>query len=302
VRLELATLFVAVAIYGGFAALTWFYRDLPLWLVVPLGALLIAWHGSLQHETIHDHPTPWRWVNSWIGGIPLSLWIPYPLYRHTHLRHHGFGGRYLTDPLRDPESFYLPLGGLASRGPLRRFLAAFNCTLAGRMLVGPLLAIGSFWISEAKRLVAGDLPRLAIWMVHAVSVAILLAWVVGVCRIPFLIYVFCIVYPGASVSLIRSFTEHHAHHDPAMRTAVVEAHPFWGLLFLNNNLHVVHHDFPAVPWYALPALWRTRTEAERARVAGSGLLFRGGYLEVMRLFMLRPAISVEHPDVKAPPG
>ena len=56
-RIELPTLGVAVAIYGGFLLLTWFYRDLPLWVTAPIGALLIAWHGSLQHETIHHHPT-----------------------------------------------------------------------------------------------------------------------------------------------------------------------------------------------------------------------------------------------------
>ena len=27
------------------------------------------------------------------------------------------------------------------------------------------------------------------------------------------------------------------------------------LLFLNNNLHVVHHAHPAVPWYRLPAIY-----------------------------------------------
>ncbi len=40
---ELPTLAVAVAIYGGFFVITWWYHSLPVWLAVPVGALLLAW-------------------------------------------------------------------------------------------------------------------------------------------------------------------------------------------------------------------------------------------------------------------
>ena len=61
-RFELPTIGVAIGVYGGFVSLTWFFTSLPLWAAAPLGALLLAWQGSLQHETIHGHPTPWRRV------------------------------------------------------------------------------------------------------------------------------------------------------------------------------------------------------------------------------------------------
>src|ERR1700689_2025289 len=121
-RFEPQTLSVAVAIYGGFGLVTWYFHSLPLWVVVPLGAVLIAWHGSLQHETIHGHPFPSRRLNALLGGVPLSLFIPYSLYRRTHLWHHRFAGRILTDPLVDPESFYLTQGALANSSTPVRFL------------------------------------------------------------------------------------------------------------------------------------------------------------------------------------
>src|SRR5882757_5062405 len=80
-RLEWPTLFVALAIHGGYLMLTAFFRELPLLVSVPLMSLLLAWYSSLQHETIHGHPTPSRRFNAALGGLPLALWIPYTVYR-----------------------------------------------------------------------------------------------------------------------------------------------------------------------------------------------------------------------------
>ena len=57
---EAPTLCLAAVIYGGLLALTLAWHALPLVLALPLGAWLLAWHSSLQHEIIHDHPTPYR--------------------------------------------------------------------------------------------------------------------------------------------------------------------------------------------------------------------------------------------------
>src|SRR5437870_4407700 len=87
-RLELPTWGVAGGVYGGWLALTLFFHQLPTWAVVVLGAYLIAWHGSLQHETIHGHPTRSPRINHAVAWLPLSLWLPYRLYRDSHLQHH----------------------------------------------------------------------------------------------------------------------------------------------------------------------------------------------------------------------
>src|SRR5260370_8058983 len=57
-RWELPTWCVAAAVYSGFLLATWNFQALPLWLAAPLVSLLLAWHGSLQHETISRPPTP----------------------------------------------------------------------------------------------------------------------------------------------------------------------------------------------------------------------------------------------------
>jgi fatty acid desaturase len=294
-HLDFYTLSVAIVVHGSLLALTAFFGDLPLWLAAPLGSLLLAWYGSLQHETIHGHPTSSRRVNAMLGGLPLSLWIPYGIYRETHLRHHRHGGRYLTEVERDPESFYLQPGALSNAGVIRRAIHAANCTLAGRIILGPAVAITKLWVSEARKLWSADRRRLLIWSRHVLGVAIVLFWIVGVCHVSLIVYVALVVYPSVSLTQLRSFAEHRAHVSSRLRTRVVEANPVWALIFLNNNLHIAHHAHPKLPWHQLPRAWRRM----RGAVSDPSLVIRGGYREVIRNHLFRPLIAAEHPGPNA---
>lgn len=102
---ELRTILVAVVIYGAWIVLTYYYSTLPSWFVVPIAAYVITWHSSLQHECIHGHPTANETINRLIASLPLSLWLSYERYRSTHLAHHRTES--LTDPVDDPESYYV---------------------------------------------------------------------------------------------------------------------------------------------------------------------------------------------------
>jgi hypothetical protein len=77
---------------------------------------------------------------------------------------------------------------------------------------------------------------------------------------------------------------------------VVETNPLLSLIFLYNNLHVVHHDRPALPWYALPAAWRKlQADGGDAAARAAGMVYARGYLDVIGRYLVRPAIDVEHP-------
>jgi len=289
-RLELRTLSIAVAIHAGLLLWPLCFAHLSLWLAAPLGSVLLAWYGSLQHETIHGHPTSSRRFNRLIGSVPWSLWIPYEIYRETHIRHHRHSGRRLTEVGHDPESFYLPPGHLAKVGAFRRAMLLANCTLAGRLLLGPLIAVASFWMDSARQLRASPRHRW-IWLRHILAVAVLVTWMTWICDVPAWIYALLVVYPSISLTHLRSFAEHRADdHSPA-RTNVVESNPLWSLIFLNNNLHVAHHAHPHVPWYELPQVWQRMREV----APGAGIVFRGGYREVCRKYLFRPFITPEHP-------
>ncbi len=288
-RWEAPTWALVVFIYGGWLALTWWWTVLPAWVVLPLGAWLCAWHMSLQHELIHGHPTRNERVNAALAAPPLNLWLPYELYREAHLRHHR--AEHLTDPLEDPESTYVTPDAWVRTGRMRRCVHSLCNTAVGRVAFGPARTIPGFWLRQAALVRSGAAPWRA-WLVHTVGVVATLWWVCGVCHIGAAAYAVCFVYPGTALIMLRSLAEHRAALRPRDRTAVVEQAGLLGLLFLNNNLHVLHHERPHVAWYALPAEWRRA----RAHVLESwqGPLYRG-YRDVARRYALRPHHPGPHP-------
>jgi fatty acid desaturase len=288
-RVEWPTLLVAAAIYGGFGLVTWYHVLLPWWVLLPLGAYLLAWHGSLQHEVTHGHPTPSAVVNELLVLPSLWLWLPFRLYRETHLAHHN--DAQLTDPLADPESYYLDAQSWAAAGPMTRaFLRAHN-TLAGRLLLGPLRCFWLFYKGEIVRLLRGDTSHLQAWAIHAAGITLVLAWVVGVCQMPLWQYLL-FAYAGTSLTLLRSFLEHQARPEVSERSVIVESGPLMSLLFLNNNLHLVHHDKPGLSWYRLPAFYRQRRDLFLA--SNGGYHFKG-YREVFRRYFFRAKEQPLHP-------
>lgn len=284
------TLGLAVVIYGGWGTATFFHAKLGWPALLVVGGWLTAWHGSLQHEIIHGHPTPSRRVNAAIGFPPLSLWLPFEAYRRSHLAHHA--SHHLTDPHHDPEARYLS----ATAGPVRRALAVVQATLLGRLTLGPLIEISGFLAEEAQRLVRREPGRARLWRVHALAVGAILAWLTWVCHMRIDLYLACFVYPGAALSLLRSFAEHRADPSGRHRVAVVERAPILGLLFLNNNLHAAHHDRPGAAWHQLPAFYRR----DRARLlqANGGLVYEG-YGQIVRRFFLKPHDEILHPSREA---
>ncbi|WP_245198757.1 fatty acid desaturase [Jiella mangrovi] len=286
---------MAITIYAGWGLLGFFHHLIPLWLLVPAAAWTIAWHGSLQHEIIHGHPTRWRRVNRALGFVPLSLFVPFERYRTLHLCHHRDDR--LTDPLDDPESYYWSDEDWARLSPLARGLVEAQTCLAGRLVIGPLWSISRFLFTEFRAMRAGDRVVAAIWARHLVGVAVILAWLWSVCGLSPLAYLLIFVYPGTALQLVRSFAEHKADGAVSKRTAIVEGSPILALLFLNNNLHAAHHAHPTLPWYCLPSWYR---ENRGALLGGNGGLLYEGYGEVFRRFLLAPHDRPPHPLGRAP--
>ncbi len=284
------TWLVAVAIYTLWALLIWFHRAIPWWVQMPVGAYLIAWQFSLQHEAIHSFRGVPGWLRTLAVFPPLGLWFPFPLYRKSHSTHHR--NTWLTVPGVDTESYYVRQAEWVAASPLWRNILLFNQTLLGRMTIGPLLRLAKLTEREIGRVRRGDRSHLKHWAVHVVLVGLLFWYISGVCGMPWWHYVVVIAYPGFSLGLLRSFIEHRAAAKVGGRVATVESNTLFGLLFLYNNLHAVHHLKPTMPWYEIPGFYH----ANRAKVLGHNgdFLFRG-YREIARKYLVKPVFVPIHP-------
>ena len=292
--LEWPTLVLALVIYAGWLAATWYWRALPLPLLFVAGGWLIAWQSSLQHETIHGHPTRSRRFNEALGWPPLSLWLPYASYRDSHTRHHRTGR--LTDPLDDPESGYVSAAAWKKSSVVERALASFQMTLLGRLTFGTLAMIFVTLRQELHAIVHGNRRRRRIWCAHMLGVALVLLWVTQACGMPLWLYLVAFVLPGAALTRLRAFAEHRWAKRLDERTVVVESWLF-GLLFLHNNLHVAHHLYPAAPWYRLPGLYRELSIELHGR---QGRRVYRGYREVAWRFLLRRYDTPRYPGRLSP--
>ena len=287
-RLEWPTITVIILCYAlwlivGF----WLYPISPL-LTLCIMVILSALHSSLTHEAIHGHPTNNRLINEALVCFPLSLIYPYRRYRQTHLLHHR--NTFITDPFEDPESYYLAWWQFKPMPYPVKQLLRVNNSMAGRLIFGPLLSALAFITSDIRKM---SKPSSAIWLgwlLHLPPCAIVL-YCLYMMGIPFWVYLLGVCWPALSLMSLRSFAEHRWHETPEGRTIIVEHSPLsW--LFLNNNLHLVHHYHPMEPWYKLPALYKKDREKWQKR--NDGYVYKN-YFELWKAYGFKPKEPVVHP-------
>jgi len=288
--IEWRTVGLIALTWTAFGFLTWFWRELTWLVLTPLGAYLVCLHGSLQHEALHGHPTRSALINELLVFPPVSLWFPYRRYKRLHLTHHR--NEDLTDPALDPESRYFDPRAWERLPRLLRPLFVANNAMLGRFVLGPLIATIIFVGDEARLMRKGEHEVIEAWALHALGIAIVWFWVSSVCGMSFWQYVLFIAYWGNSLTLMRSYAEHRAHERVGCRTIIVETNPLIGLMFLNNNLHMAHHERPGLAWYKLPAYYREHRE--RLLEDNCGFVIEG-YARLARRWGLKPKEPVAHP-------
>lgn len=292
---EWPTMFLIVACYG-----SWLVAGLviwPAWPVVALAvmALTVALQSSLVHEVLHGHPTRNALVNEALVSLPLGLVWPYRRFKTLHLRHHA--DERLTDPLDDPESYYRALWQHERLPEAMKLLLRINNTLTGRFVIGPLLSSVGFILGDFRAIRSGDRVIGQAWLLHGAGLCIVLPFVHFGFGMPLWLYVLVPTWLGQSLIAIRTFAEHQWSEHPEGRTVIVERSPL-SLLFLNNNLHFVHHKNPAVAWYRLPGLFRERRAEWLAMNKGYAY---PNYLALIRAYAFRAKEPVVHPTLRRAP-
>ncbi|MEZ5796324.1 MAG: fatty acid desaturase [Paracoccaceae bacterium] len=287
--IEWPTLVLMAATYG-----LWALGTTALWSVSPVLAfvatvLAIGQHSSLMHEALHGHPFRNPHLDHALVFPAIGLLYPYGRFRDLHLAHHQ--DQNLTDPYDDPESNFQDPAVWARLSPAMRALLRFNNTMFGRVLVGTAIGAFVFYRDDLRQILAGNRRIRRDWGLHALGVALVFLWLVAFGEMPVWAYLLA-AYAGNALVKIRTFLEHRAHDLHRARTVIVEDRGPLALLFLNNNLHVVHHCHPQVAWYDLPALYRGNRDHYLRR--NDSYVYRS-YAQIIGRYLFRAKDPVPHP-------
>lgn len=294
-RIEWPTVGLVILCYG-----SWLAAGLLLWPAWPVLAVIVlgvvlALQSSLMHEASHGHPTRNALINEALVALPIGLVWPFRRFRSTHLRHHADDR--LTDPFDDPESYYQALWKHEELPAWMKVLLRVNNTMLGRMVLNPWLGSVGFIIADLRAMAAGDRAIRRAWLLHAAGLAIVLPVVAFLFAMPLWVYVLGPVWIGQSIISVRTYAEHQWSERPDGRTIIVESSPL-ALLFLNNNLHLVHHKMPRAAWYRLPGLFRARREEWLAMNDGYSF---PSYWALLRAYAFRAKEPVVHPVLRRAP-
>ena len=288
-RIEWPTLLLLTACTSAIVWLDFFSGTLSLWFCIPALSVMLALHSSLQHEALHGHPFASDLVNELLVSVPFALFVPYQRFRDSHLEHHI--DENLTDPHDDPECNYIEPKVWQGLSPTVQRLLNLNNTLAGRMLIGPIMSLYSFYRADLAAALSGDKVVKNAYAVHAAALLPLVWLFASIGSLPLWAYVLS-AYMAMSLLRVRTFLEHQADQSVAGRTVIIEDTGFFAYLFLNNNYHLVHHMNPRVPWYQLPALYHSRREQFLA--LNNGYVYPN-YRTVFAQYFFRCKDPVPHP-------
>ena len=225
-------------------------RGLPLWTCAPLLTVLSYTHYTLVHEAVHGNLAPGapaqRWINTLVGWVgALALGTSWPLLMRGHVLHHAH-----TNTTEDPDIFvkgtfgqllikwliYVPTSLIPLPVAARLDPAQFNSTLSAMR--------GSEIVQETLvSLATLALLGLAIWSGRAMD------WL-------------CLLFiPTRGAMLILAILFQWLPHHPFDRTerylnTRISLWPGGSVLTLQQNLHLVHHLWPSVPFYNYGRFYR----------------------------------------------
>lgn len=240
-------------------------RILPLWACTPILAAISYAHYTLVHEAIHcnvvSSPKSLSWINPLVGWIgSLGMGAGWPALQRTHLLHHSH-----TNTERDPD--------IAVKGTLGQLLLKWLVMLPMSLL--PMIAIRVINRERYQRL-GSILSPSEIVQVSAVT---LLTWVLLAAAVvagrPLDWLMLWFLPTRLGILILNIFFQWLPHHPfdstERYRNTRISLWPGGKLLLLQQNLHLMHHLWPSVPFYNYASLFRALRPvlvAEGSRIEG----------------------------------
>ncbi|MDE2292931.1 MAG: fatty acid desaturase, partial [Elusimicrobia bacterium] len=224
---------------------------LPAPLLAAAATALAFWAFTPMHDAAHGSVSRAAWVNRLVGETSAVLLNgPFAAFRHIHLTHHRFTNEVGRDPDRWTglgPGWTLPLRWAT----IEPHYYAFYLRAAADRPAAELAAFAASVLAQAAALA---------WLcLHGHARAALLFWVLPARLAMFLLAFSFDWLPHQPYAALQS-------EDRVRATHVVSLPPLTPL-WLWQNYHLIHHLYPALPFYRYARVWREEEAALRARGA-----------------------------------
>lgn len=227
---------LSVLVFSTYAASV---EVLPYWATILINTIAIYLLFTPAHEAVHGNIRGRYhnliWLEKLIGGISsFSFTAPYPVFKHVHLTHH----KHTNDPIEDPDYFVkgenifivlLKCSGIVFSYHFHywRHAKTFFKTAAGRkdFLISNLL-FGVLWI-------------------FVISWGMQSGW-----QAPVLLWILPTWLATTFLALVFDWLPHHPHavQKRYLDTRII-LFPGLTTFLLSQNMHLIHHLYPSVPFY-----------------------------------------------------
>ena len=264
----------------------WLFAVERSWLTFALAFLVVSSRQqallNVEHDCIHNHFVPGRRWNERVGIVMAASPCGSPFYasRARHLAHHR-----LLASAEDPDArLHTSDDKRTAGGVLRYFALGLVGGYAATVMFEPeaVAVEPSLRRRDRRNVLLAQAVLVVVFTLLFGWWAYPLLWLVPV-------YVFTYLADN-----FRAWVEHsHPEEDAAAdrhRLITFLSSPVERMLFapMNMNYHAVHHLWPSIPYYHLPAADREiRTQAQTL-----GLEWRGSYLSyLVRYWLALPIAS-----------
>jgi beta-carotene hydroxylase len=223
---------------------------LPLWACFAILTATGYAHYTLVHESIHGNLAPGfarlRWLNTLVGWVgALGLCHNWPMMLRGHALHHAH-----TNTDQDPD--------IHVKGTLGQLLAKWLVFVPISLLPPIVLkVVAPAQYRKLERILRGG----EMLQASAVSVCLLLLLAAAVPTGHGLDWLFLLFIPSRVAALILQVCFSWLPHYPFDRTEryLNTRISIWSggtVLLLQQNLHLMHHLWPSVPFYNYARLYR----------------------------------------------
>lgn len=253
-----------LAVGGGFALYqeAWYFQ-------IPFGVIngfMVFLGFTVLHDACHFSFSRRRWMNELIMILawPMFVFSPF-LFRRIHLEHHAKTNQGDSDP-----DHFTASPKLWKRLMKSFFLIFYYHVFAFQHFKHPR------WRRHLILSAFGPIFLIYLALITAFAKPLILTWL-----IPNVIGIGILSYVNTA------WPHHPARETSRYRNTRNTFVPWWiQALMFNQNMHLVHHLRPSLPWYRYPEFYKAH-QLEIARNSGQGLFYtqRKEYYELQPLWL-----------------